>query len=106
MQLLLNYLLVLIPTVGLIAGLSLGITIPLFLAASLYLLKNKVKIHLTKIRLEIVFFILLCISSVWSIKPLVSYGSFLSVFSISIVNKIKKLIIFPPDLRLNVTHIF
>jgi O-antigen ligase len=85
MQLLLNYLLVLIPTVGLIAGLSLGITIPLFLAASLYLIKNQVKIHLTKIRLEIVFFILLCISSVWSTKPLASFGSFLSVFSISIV---------------------
>jgi O-antigen ligase len=44
-----------------------------------------VKIHLTKIRLEIVFFILLCISSLWSNKPLVSFASFFSILSISIV---------------------
>jgi O-antigen ligase len=85
MQQLLNYLLMLIPPIGLIAGLSLGITIPLFLASSLYLIKDQVKIHLTKIRLEIVFFILLCISSLWSNKPLVSFASFFSILSISIV---------------------
>ena len=56
MQQLLNYLLMLIPIIGLIAGLSLGITIPLFLAVSLYLIKDQIKIHWTKIRLEIVFF--------------------------------------------------
>ncbi len=85
MQQLLNYLLMLIPTIGLIAGLSLGITIPLFLAVSLYLIKDQVKIHWIKIRLEIVFFILLCISSLWSNKPLASFVSFFSVLSISIV---------------------
>lgn len=85
MQQLLNYLLMLIPTIGLIAGLSLGITILLFLAVSLYLIKDQVKIHWIKIRLEIVFFILLCISSLWSNKPLASFVSFFSVLSISIV---------------------
>ncbi len=85
MQQLLQSLLVLIPITGLIAGLSLGITIPLFLAVSLYLTKNQIKIHLIKCRLEIVFFTLLCISSLWSTKPLASFVSFLSVLSISIV---------------------
>ena len=85
MQQLLNYLLMLIPIIGLIAGLSLGITIPLFLAVSLYLIKDQIKIHWTKIRLEIVFFILLCISSLWSNKPLASFVSFFSVLSISMV---------------------
>ena len=75
----------LIPIIGLIAGLSLGITIPLFLAVSLYLIKDQIKIHWTKIRLEIVFFILLCISSLWSNKPLASLVSFFLVLSISMV---------------------
>ncbi len=85
MQQLLQSLLVFIPISGLIAGLSLGITIPLFLAASLYLTKNQVKIHLIKFRLEIVFFTLLCTSSLWSTKPVASFVSFLSILSISIV---------------------
>ncbi len=85
MQQLLRSLLVLIPTSGLIAGLSLGITIPLFLAAALYSIKNQVKVRFINFKLETVFFTLLCISSLWSTKPIVSVVSLLSVFSISIV---------------------
>ena len=85
MQQSLQSLLALIPISGLIAGLSLGITIPLFLATSLYLIKNQVKIHFIKFRIEIIFFTLLCISSVWSTKPLASLMSFLAVLSISVV---------------------
>lgn len=85
MQPLLQSLLILIPITGLIAGLSLGVTIPLFLAASLYLIKGKIKIHWFKFRIEIVFFALLGISCLWSTKPIASFVSFLSVISISIV---------------------
>lgn len=77
-----------IPVLGLIAGLSLGITIPLFMMAGLYLIKNNIQITLTKLKLELLFFLWLFLSCIWSINVLFSFFSLIKIFSLAIVTYI------------------
>ncbi|MDP4832585.1 MAG: O-antigen ligase family protein [Rickettsiaceae bacterium] len=77
-----------IPILGLIAGLSLGITIPLFMMASLYLIKDSIKISFAKFKLELAFFLLLALSCFWSLNPVISFLSCLKVFSLAMVTYI------------------
>jgi hypothetical protein len=77
-----------IPILGLIAGLSLGITIPLFMMVSLYLIKDSIHISFSTFKLELIFFLLLAHSCFWSINPVVSFISCLKVFSLTTVTYI------------------
>jgi O-antigen ligase len=86
-QLTLN-LIFIIPILGLIAGLSLGITIPLFMMVSLYLIKDSIHISFSTFKLELIFFLLLALSCFWSINPVVSFISCLKVFSLTTVTYI------------------
>jgi O-antigen ligase len=77
-----------IPILGLIAGLSLGLTIPLFMMASLYLIKDSINISFAEFKLELIFCLLLFFSCFWSINPIISFLSALKVFSLAIVTYI------------------
>ena len=77
-----------IPILGLIAGLSLGLTIPLFMMASLYLIKDSINISFAEFKLELIFCLLLFFSCFWSINPIISFLSAFKVFSLAIVTYI------------------
>ncbi len=85
MQKLTLNLIFIIPVLGLIAGLSLGITIPLFMMASLYLIKDNIQVTFTKFKLELVFFLWLFLSCIWSINAVTSFVSLLKTFSLALV---------------------
>ena len=74
-----------IPIIGLIAGLSLSFTIPLFLLASLYIIKDQVKFSLKNAKVEICFIIWLTLSCFWSIDILNSMFGFLKTSSVALV---------------------
>lgn len=77
-----------IPILGLIAGLSLSIIIPLFMMAGLYIIKNNIQVTLTKLKLELLFFLWLFLSCIWSINALFSFLSLIKIFSLAIVTYI------------------
>jgi O-antigen ligase len=77
--------LIIIPLIGLIAGLSLGVLIPIFLLACLHLVKDQAKINLKHSKLEIYFTIWLILSCFWSIDILNSLFSFLKIFTFALV---------------------
>ncbi len=77
--------LVIIPLLGLVAGLSLSVTIPIFLLACLYTIKNKAEINLKHSKIEICFTIWLLLSCFWSINLLSSLSAFLKTFSVALV---------------------
>lgn len=85
MTILIQSLLVVIPIIGLIAGLSMSFTIPLFLLCCLYLIKDKVVFSLKNTKTEVFFTIWLILSCFWSINLLDSLFSFFKTFSIAIV---------------------
>lgn len=85
MTILIQSLLIIIPTIGLIAGLSLSFTIPLFLLCCLYIVKDKAVISLKNTKIEVIFIIWLFLSCLWSIYPIDSLFNFLKTFSIAIV---------------------
>ncbi len=74
-----------IPIIGLISGLSLGVIIPLFMMSGLYLIKNNMRVEFSNFKLELTFFSLLFMSCFWAPNPLVSVISLFRVFSIVIV---------------------
>lgn len=85
MTILIQSLLIIIPIIGLIAGLSLSFTIPLFLLACLYRIKDQAIFSLKHSKIEICFTIWLALSCFWSIDILNSMFSFLKTFSVAIV---------------------
>ncbi len=85
MTILIHTLLIIIPIIGLIAGLSLSFTIPLFLLCCLYTIKDKATFFLKNAKIEVFFTIWLFLSCFWSINLLDSLFSFLKTFSIAIV---------------------
>ena len=78
-------LLVIIPIIGLIAGLSLSFIIPIFLLTCLYSIKDKAIFSLKNAKTEVAFTIWLLLSCFWSIDLLNSLSSLLKTLSISIV---------------------
>lgn len=85
MTILIQSLLIIIPIIGLIAGLSLSFTIPLFLLACLYKIKDQANFSLKHAKIEICFTIWLTLSCFWSIDILNSMFSFLKTFSVVLV---------------------
>ena len=80
-----NILIYIIPIIGLIAGLSLSITIPLLLLSYLYLIKNELIIKFSNSKLEICCVIWLLISCFMSMDILASLASFFKAISIIII---------------------
>lgn len=70
----------LIPTLGLLAGLSLGITIPVFIIINLYLIKDDLKVSITNYKLECAFFLMMFLSCFWAASPASSLISFTKTF--------------------------
>ncbi|MDG1436526.1 MAG: O-antigen ligase family protein [Rickettsiaceae bacterium] len=66
----------LIPALGLLAGLSLGITIPVFIIINLYLIKDDLKVSITNYKLECAFFLMMFLSCFWAASPASSLISF------------------------------
>lgn len=85
MTILIQSLLVIIPVIGLIAGLSLSFTIPLFLLACLYIIKNQAIFNSKHSKTEIFFTLWMVLSCFWSIDILHSLLSFLKTFSVALV---------------------
>lgn len=85
MTILIQSLLIIIPIIGLIAGLSLSFTIPLFLLASLYIIKDQANFSLKHAKVEICFTIWLTLSCFWSVDILNSMFGFLKTFSVALV---------------------
>lgn len=85
MQKLTLNLIFIIPIIGLISGLSLGVIIPLFMMSGLYLIKNNMRVDFSDFKLELTFFSLLFMSCFWAQNTLVSITSLFRVFSIVIV---------------------
>lgn len=82
---LIQSLLIIIPITGLIAGLSLSFTIPLFLLCCLYIIKDNAVFSLKNAKIEVFFIIWLFLSCLWSIYPIDSLFNFLKTLSIAIV---------------------
>ena len=85
MTILIQSLLIIIPIIGLIAGLSLSFTIPLFFLCCLYVIQGKAVFSLKNAKIEVFFIIWLLLSCFWSINLLDSLFNFLKTFSITIV---------------------
>ena len=85
MTILIQSLLIIIPIIGLIAGLSLSFTIPVFLLVSLYIIKDQANFSLKHAKVEICFTIWLILSCFWSVDILNSMFGFLKTFSVALV---------------------
>lgn len=90
-----NFILFLIPMIssfGLLAGLSLSVTIPLFFIANLFYVNDAFKVDIWALKLEIMFLIWLLISLLWSLSTktgilsLITIASIFSIASILILN--------------------
>ena len=82
----LSNLIFIIPILGLIAGLSLSITIPIFMIGTLYSISNNMQITYKKFRVEFVFFLLLLLSCFWSINIQSSLVSVVKIFALSLAS--------------------
>jgi len=79
----LSNLIFIIPILGLIAGLSLSVTIPIFIIGALYIIRNNVEIVYRGFKGEFLFLLLLLISCFWSINIQISL---ISVAKISVLS--------------------
>lgn len=77
-----------IPIIGLIGGLSLGITIPLFLISCLYIIKTQVKLDFKNFKLELLLFTLFFLSCIWSINTITTFLSVIKTLSLALVTYI------------------
>lgn len=71
----------LFPVLGLVAGLSLGVTIPIFGLVILFIIRKNLSYNFKNLNLEFLFFSWLFVSIFWSINPSKSAVSFLSIIS-------------------------
>lgn len=85
MQILANFLLFIIPSLGMVAGLSLSASAPLFLLTILYLIKDRIKINFSQYKLEITFFLWMLMTCFWSLNSYASFVSLAKNFSIATI---------------------
>ncbi|RTK92834.1 MAG: O-antigen ligase family protein [Rickettsiales bacterium] len=76
-----DFFLFLFPIIGLVAGLSLGITIPIFGLIILFKIRKNLIFNFQNLKLELLFFSWLFISIFWSINPSKSATSFFIIIS-------------------------
>ncbi len=79
-----KYAIIIIPTLGILSGLSLAITTTTFFLAMVFFNRKHITIKILKHRSEILFFFLLLISASWSSQPL--YASIMAVSLILLIS--------------------
>jgi len=84
----LSNLIFIIPILGLTAGLSLSVTIPIFIIGTLYAIRNDMEIAYRGFKMEFALLLLLAVSCLWSINISSSITSVAKIFSLSFVSYI------------------
>ncbi len=77
-----NCFLFIFPVIGLIAGLSLGATIPIFVLMILCIIRKDLRINFNNYKIDFLFFSFLLLSIFWSIDPIKSANSLFTIICI------------------------